>query len=56
LNLAEGLNADLQRAIGAKAAVCTKAKLKSAAEAHMTTIEQSDERGRASHGELRVKR
>ena len=44
LNPDERLNADLKQAIGAKVAVRTKAKLKSAAEAHMTTIETATER------------
>ena len=56
LNPDERLNADLKHAIGSKVAVRTKTKLKSAAEAHMTTIEKSDHRVKASHGELRVKR
>lgn len=43
----ERLNADLKQAIGAKVAVRTKAKLKSAAEAHMATIEKSAERVKA---------
>jgi hypothetical protein len=44
LNPDERLNADLKQAIGAKVAVRTKAKLKSAVEAHMTTIETATER------------
>ena len=47
LNPDERLNADLKHAIGAKVAVRTKAKLKSAAEAHMATIETSTERVKA---------
>ena len=47
LNPDERLNADLKQAIGAKVAVRSKAKLKSAAEAHMTTIETSTERVKA---------
>jgi len=43
----ERLNADLKHAIGAKVAVRTKTKLKSAAEAHMTTIEKSNQRVKA---------
>jgi transposase len=47
LNPDERLNSDLEQAIGAKVPVRTKAKLKSAAEAHMTTIETSTERVKA---------
>jgi transposase len=47
LNPDERLNADLKQAIGAKVAVRTKPKLKSAAEAHMTTIEKSAQRVKA---------
>ncbi len=47
LNPDERFNADLERAIGAKVAVRTKAELNSAAEGHMTTIEKSDQRVRA---------
>jgi transposase len=47
LNPDERLNADLKYAVGAKVAVRTKAKLKSAAEAHMTTIEKSHQRVKA---------
>jgi transposase len=43
----ETLNADLKHAIGAKVAVRTKAKLKSTAEAHMATIEKSNQRIKA---------
>lgn len=47
LNPDEQLNADLKHAIGAKVAVRSKAKLKSAAEAHMSKIEKSDQRVKA---------
>jgi hypothetical protein len=40
----ERLNADLKQAIGTKVPVRTKAKLKIAATAHMTKLEQSPER------------
>jgi len=47
LNPNDRLNADLNHAIGAKVAVRSKAKLKSVAEAHMTTIEKSNQRVKA---------
>jgi DDE superfamily endonuclease len=47
LNPDERLDADLKQAIGAKVAVRTKAKLKSAGEAHMAAIEKSKRRVKA---------
>jgi hypothetical protein len=44
LNPEESLNVDFKHAIGAAVAVRAKAKVKSAAEAHMTTIEKSNHR------------
>jgi transposase len=55
LNPDERLNADLKHAIGTKVAARTKAKLRAAANDHMTMIAQSPERVRAYFGDARVK-
>ena len=55
LNPDERLNADLKQAIGAKVPVRTKAKLKYAAEAHMTTIEKSTDRVKAYFQDPKVR-
>jgi transposase len=55
LNPEERLNADLKQAIGTKVPVRTKAKLKLAATAHMTSLEQSPERVRSFFQDPRVK-
>ena len=47
LNPDERLNADMKHAISTKVPVRSKAKLKAAAEAHMDTIGQSQDRVRA---------
>ena len=55
LNPEERLNADLKHAIGTKVPVRTKAKLKIAATAHMTKLEQSPERVKSFFQDPRVK-
>lgn len=55
LNPDERLNADMKHAIGTKVPVRTKAKLKTAAEDHMTMIGTSPERVRAYFQDQRVK-
>jgi len=55
LNPEEILNANLKHAIGTKVPVRTKAKLKLAATAHMTTLEQSPERVKSFFQDPRVK-
>jgi hypothetical protein len=51
----ERINADMERAISAKAPVRTKAKLKTVAEEDMTMIAASPERVRASFHDPRVR-
>jgi transposase len=55
LNPDERLNADMKHAIGTKVPVRTKAKLKAAAEDHMTMIGTSPERVRAYFKDQRVR-
>jgi transposase len=55
LNPDERLNADLKHAISTQVPVRSKAKLKAAAEAHMDTIGQSQDRVRAYFQDRRVK-
>jgi transposase len=55
LNPDERLNADMKHAIGSKVPVRTKAKLKAAAENHMTAIGTAPERIRAYLQDPRVK-
>lgn len=55
LNPEERLNADLKYAIGSKVPARTKAKLKSAATAHMETLERSPERVKSYFQDPRVK-
>jgi transposase len=55
LNPDERLNADMKHAIGTKVPVRTKAKLKTAAEDHMTMIGTSPERVRAYFQDPRVR-
>ena len=54
LNSDERLNADMKHAISTKVPVRSKAKLKAAAEAHMDTIGQSQDRVRAYFQDRRV--
>ncbi|MHB1669758.1 IS630-like element ISCARN41 family transposase [Acidovorax temperans] len=55
LNPEERLNADLKQALGKKVPVRTKAKLRDAANAHMTMLERSPERMRSYFQAPRVK-
>jgi transposase len=55
LNPDERLNADMKHAISTKVPVRTKAKLKAAAEQHMSVIGQSPDRVRAYFQDPRVK-
>lgn len=55
LNPEERLNADLKQAMGKKVPVRTKAKLRNAAEAHMTHLENTPERVRSFFQDPRVK-
>jgi len=55
LNPDERVNADMKHAIGSKVPLRTKAKLKAAAESHMTTIGIAPERIRAYFQDPRVK-
>jgi transposase len=55
LNPDERLNADMKHSIGTKVPVRTKAKLKAAAEDHMTTIGKSPDQVRAYFQDPRVK-
>ena len=55
LNPDERLNADMKHAISTNVPVRSKAKLKAAAEAHMDTIGQSQDRVRAYFQDRRVK-
>jgi transposase len=55
LNPDERLNADMKHAISTKVPLRTKVKLKAAAEAHMDTIGQSQDRVRAYFQDRRVK-
>jgi transposase len=55
LNPDERLNADMKHVISTKVPVRSKAKLKAAAEAHMDTIGQSQDRVRAYFQDRRVK-
>lgn len=55
LNPDERLNASLKHALGTRRAMRTKAKLRSATEAHMTALEAQPERVRAYFGDPRVK-
>ncbi|MBB5019842.1 transposase [Chitinivorax tropicus] len=55
LNPEERLNADLKHAMGKRALIRTKVKLREAANEHMTQLEQSPERIRAYSQDLVVK-
>ena len=55
LNPDERLNAGLKHALGTRVAMRTKAKLRSATEAHMSELEAKPERVRAYFGDPRVK-
>lgn len=54
LNPEERLNADLKQAMGQKVPVRTKAKLRAAANEHMTMLERSPERVRSFFQDPRV--
>jgi len=55
LNPEERLNADLEQAMGKRVPVRTKAKLREAANEHMTLLEQSPERVMSDFQDPRVK-